>query len=130
MIYQWIGGPQTGSNRAPNTANKLSDFFVFLISKKCLGAVVGSSYSQIAHLGFRTYCNTVLDIFATSKQLTKYRSSEPLFITETIQKIQETIWTHFIKHISFVNLGIYNFDLFETCVPTCLKQTKNWDITK
>ena len=46
----------------------------------------GFSYSQMAIVDSRTYCNTLLGIFGTSKHVTKYGPSDPLLVTEVFQK--------------------------------------------
>ena len=46
-----------------------------------------------------------LDICGTSKNVTKHGPSDPLFITEVLQKYKK-LWKHVINTISVVNMGI------------------------
>ena len=56
----------------------------------CCFSVFGNSffgvgdYSQMANLGSRTYSSTFWNIFGTSKNVTTYGPSDPLFITEIL----------------------------------------------
>ena len=56
----------------------------------------------MVNVDFRTYRNTFWIIFGTAKKSTKYRSLGPLFLTETLQGIQQM--ETFRKNIIGVNL--------------------------
>ena len=77
---------------------KLSDLLDFLFLYNCSMAFWGLNYSRMANLGSRTYCNTFLIIFGTSKNNrpnidphTRYLSQKHIY-----SKTQE-IWKHFIN---------------------------------
>ena len=72
--------------RAQNTANLLSIFFDFLVFQYMLGFFGGLNHSRMVNVDFRTYCNIVCIIFGNSKNVTKHRPSDPLFITKIYLK--------------------------------------------
>ena len=56
----------------------------------------------MANFDSRTYCNTVWNIFGTTKPVTKSGTSDPVFITKILQKIQEQ-YENILEHI-FCNI--------------------------
>ena len=100
-ISQPVYCPKTGFNRAQNTANESGDFICFF--DVSFRVFVGFTYSSMANLGFRTYCNIFQDIFGTSNTSTKSGPLDPLSITD-FSKHPRTNSDHFqnnvIWHIS------------------------------
>ena len=73
-------------------ANILNEFSKFLgCVTYLLRVFVRFNYSQTANLSFRMDCNTIWNIFGTSKTLTKCRPSGPVFITEIFQKHKKSL---------------------------------------
>ena len=85
----------------------------------------GGNYSQMANFAFRTSCNMFWNIFDTSKKVTEYRPSGPLFITEILHEIKEIMETIY-KHIVFGNLRIYKIHVFESLCPEIVELLTLW----
>ena len=83
---------------AQNTAKLLSVLCSWFSNWSLVFKVV--YYYKMVKFDFRTYCNTRWIIFGTSNMFTKYGPLHSLFITKTLQKIQEKNQTSF-KAIGF-----------------------------
>ena len=67
------------------------------------------NYSKFANLGFWMDCITFWDIFGTFKMLTKSGPSDPSVLQKYFKKYKKHMES-FLKQITFINMGIYNFE--------------------
>ena len=100
-----------GSNRAQNTATKLSELLFFLV---CLMYSSGLLWVlnipkwlmlTLGHIAI------LLIIFGTSKKSTKY-GPRPLYLLQKHFEKYRNSMDSIYKHISFVNMDIRNFENF------------------
>ena len=100
-------GPKTGYDREQNTASILGDCLVCLRFLMYFWVFGGFNYSQMVNLGTRTYSNTFLIIFGTSKMFTKHVPLNPFFITKPLKaSLTHLIFTYLnmskIQHFQIV----------------------------
>ena len=87
---------------------------------------MGFNNSKIANSGSRTYCNTFLDIFGSPNKSAKHGTSDPLFITEIFQKLDENKYGTFYKKYYVCKLGNLRFAFcLEANVPTFFEIQNN-----
>ena len=98
----------------------------------------GVDYSKMANFDPRTYCNTFWNISETSKNVTKYRPSDPVFITKRFQKYKKMRghpWNILFSCLRIWFLEILESictELFEVLEFEALKSWKceNWNSKK